>query len=81
MSKSAYKDIKNMEIDQIKRLKYGTPIRAKKTVRCLKEFKRGGVLIWRGGKFGIQTKTCYCTDFKAEELELIPESEIYKKKQ
>ena len=62
-----------MTLSEIKALKYGTPIRAKKSVRCLDEFKRGGVLIFkRGGKFGIQTKSCYCTTFKAEELEIIP---------
>lgn len=61
-----------MTLDEIKSLKYGTPIRAKKTVRCLDEFKWGGVLVWRGGKFGIQTKSCYCTTFKADELEIIP---------
>ncbi len=62
-----------MTLEEIKSLKYGTPIRAKPNVRCLQDFKRGGILIFkRGGKFGIQTKSCYCTNFKAEELEIIP---------
>lgn len=58
---------------EIKLLPYGTPIRAKKYVKCLDEYKYGGILIFRkGGKFGIMTKKSFCTDFKAEELEKIP---------
>jgi hypothetical protein len=62
-----------MTNDEIRNLPYGTPIRAKKSVRCIDEYKYGGVLVFkRGGKFGIMTKKSYCTDFKADELELIP---------
>ena len=38
-----------MTLAEIKALKYGTPIRAKKSVRCLDEFKRGGILIFKRG--------------------------------